>query len=88
MHNCTNPYDLGEQEFHLVLRADDFESARTLRSEMSCICYKNLAMGIYFIQDPDEYWIEVLPRVNKFSSYKKEGQRARRSPLFHITRFL
>jgi len=61
MHDRTEPYDLGEQEFHLALRVDDFEAAHALHSEMGCICYENPAMGIYFIQDPDQYWIEVLP---------------------------
>ena len=28
---------------------------------MGCICYENQAMGIYFISDPDGYWLEVLP---------------------------
>jgi lactoylglutathione lyase len=28
---------------------------------MGCICYENKAMGIYFIADPDNYWIEILP---------------------------
>ena len=54
-------YDLGENEMHLALRADDFEAARALHSEMGCICFENEAMGIYFIEDPDGYWIEILP---------------------------
>ena len=28
---------------------------------MGCICYENHDMGLYFISDPDDYWIEVLP---------------------------
>jgi lactoylglutathione lyase len=28
---------------------------------MGCICFENEAMGIYFINDPDNYWLEVLP---------------------------
>ena len=54
-------YDLGECEFHLALRAEDFESAHKKHQEMGCICYENPAMGIYFISDPDGYWIEVIP---------------------------
>ncbi|MGI6074941.1 MAG: VOC family protein [Pyramidobacter sp.] len=61
MKNRTAPYDLGEQEFHLAFRTDDFEAAHRLHSEMGCICYENPKMGIYFIQDPDQYWLEVLP---------------------------
>ena len=54
-------YDIGEEEFHLAFRADDFEAAHKLHSEMGCICFENDSMGIYFIQDPDGYWLEVLP---------------------------
>lgn len=61
MKNRTAPYDLGEQEFHLAFRTDDFEAAHRLHDEMGCICYENPDMGIYFIQDPDQYWLEVLP---------------------------
>jgi lactoylglutathione lyase len=28
---------------------------------MGCVCYENKAMGLYFIEDPDGYWIEILP---------------------------
>lgn len=55
------PYDLGDCEFHLAFRVDDFEAAHALHEEMGCICFENPAMGIYFIADPDGYWLEVLP---------------------------
>ena len=54
-------YDIGEEEFHLAFRADDFAAAHALHSEMGCICFENAAMGIYFIQDPDGYWLEIVP---------------------------
>ncbi len=54
-------YDIGEEEFHLAFRADDFAAAHALHSEMCCICFENAAMGIYFIQDPDGYWLEIVP---------------------------
>ena len=54
-------YDIGEEEFHLAFRTDDFEAAHKLHEEMGCICFENESMGIYFIQDPDGYWLEVLP---------------------------
>lgn len=57
-------YDIGEEEFHLAFGADDFEAAHKLHSEMGCICFENHDMGIYFIQDPDGYWLEVLPQKN------------------------
>lgn len=56
------PYDLGDNEFHLAFGVDDFAAAHKLHEEMGCICYENAAMGIYFISDPDGYWLEVLPK--------------------------
>ena len=54
-------YDLGECEFHLAFRTDDYEAAHALHEQMGCICFENPAMGIYFITDPDGYWLEILP---------------------------
>jgi len=58
----NEPYDLGENEFHLAFQTDDFRTARELHKSMGCICYENPGMGIYFICDPDGYWIEVVPK--------------------------
>ena len=54
-------YDLGECEFHLAFRVDDYAAAHRLHEEMGCICFENPAMGVYFITDPDGYWLEILP---------------------------
>ena len=54
-------YDIGEEEFHLAFRTDDYEAAHKLHEEMGCICMENPAMGIYFIMDPDGYWLEIIP---------------------------
>lgn len=53
-------YDLGDEEFHLAFRVDDFEAAHALHEKMGCIVYENPNMGVYFIQDPDGYWVEIL----------------------------
>lgn len=58
-------YDLGENEFHLAFKVDDFEQAHKLHEEMGCICFENTDMGIYFIVDPDGYWLEIIP-INKY----------------------
>ena len=58
----TEPYNLGENEFHLAFITDDMEAAYTLHKKMNCICYENKAMGIYFICDPDGYWLEIVPQ--------------------------
>lgn len=54
-------YDLGEEEFHLAFRTDDFDAAHALHEEMGCIAFENHDMGIYFITDPDGYWLEIIP---------------------------
>jgi lactoylglutathione lyase len=57
----TDPYDLGENETHIAFRAEDYQAAHALHQEMGCICFENKGMGIYFIEDPDGYWLEILP---------------------------
>lgn len=54
-------YNLGENEFHLALVVDDFAAAHAHHQQMGCICYENKHMNIYFVADPDGYWIEIVP---------------------------
>ena len=54
-------YNLGDNEIHLAFTVEDFKAAHELHKKMGCICYENEAMGIYFIEDPDGYWLEILP---------------------------
>lgn len=55
-------YELGDNESHLCFRvAGDYDAVRAYHEEMGCVCFENEAMGLYFINDPDDYWIEVLP---------------------------
>ena len=61
MRDQKEPYNLGDEEFHLALTADDFDKAHALHEKMGCICFENHDMGIYFINDPDGYWIEIIP---------------------------
>ena len=58
----TQPYNLGECEFHLAFVTDEFDAWHEKHKEMGCICFENTAMGIYFITDPDGYWIEIIPQ--------------------------
>lgn len=57
----TQPYDLGEGEYHLAFAAEDMQSAHARHEAMGCICFENPKMGVYFIEDPDGYWIEIIP---------------------------
>ena len=54
-------YDLGEGEFHLAMVTPDMDAAHKKHEKMGCICFENPKMGIYFIEDPDGYWIEIIP---------------------------
>ncbi len=61
LRDRTEPYDLGECEFHLAVTAEDFDTMHRNHADMGIICFENPAMGIYFVEDPDGYWIEVVP---------------------------
>ena len=61
LRDRTEPYDLGDNEIHLAFRVDDYEGAHALHEKMGCICFENPKMGIYFVTDPDGYWLEVIP---------------------------
>ncbi|WP_326974794.1 VOC family protein [Caproicibacter sp. BJN0012] len=54
------PYNLGDNEIHLAVKVPDKKAAYALHKEMGCICYENHDMNLYFISDPDGYWIEIL----------------------------
>ena len=54
------PYDLGDNEIHLCFDTDDYDAAHALHAQMGVICYENTGMGLYFIEDPDGYWLEVV----------------------------
>lgn len=56
-----DPYNLGDNEIHLAFTTSDYQAAHEKHKEMGCICYENPGMGIYFISDPDGYWLEIVP---------------------------
>ena len=62
LRDRTEPYDLGDNEIHLAYEAPDYAAAPALHEKMGCICYENPGMGIYFISDPDGYWLEIIPK--------------------------
>ena len=55
-------YELGENESHLCYRvAGDYDAIREYHKSHGWVCFENHDMGLYFINDPDDYWIEILP---------------------------
>ena len=62
LRDRKEPYELGDNESHLCFRvAGDYEEVRKYHKEMGAVCFENTKMGLYFINDPDDYWIEILP---------------------------
>ena len=60
--HAAAPYELGENESHLCIRvAGDYDAVREYHRSRGWVCFENHEMGLYFINDPDDYWIEVLP---------------------------
>lgn len=57
----VEPYDQGGRDIHLAFQVDDIDAARELHASMGCIAKENPAMGIYFITDPDGFYIEIVP---------------------------
>ena len=54
------PYELGENESHLCFRVSgDYDAIRAYHKEMNCVCFENTAMGLYFINDPDDFMNSV-----------------------------
>lgn len=60
LRDRKEPYNLGDNEIHLAVRVPDRDAAYQLHKEMGCVCFENHKMNLYFINDPDGYWIEIL----------------------------
>lgn len=59
-------YNLGDNESHLCFSvAGDYAKWREFHKQMNCVCFENFAMNLYFIADPDGYWIEILSADRK-----------------------
>jgi lactoylglutathione lyase len=61
LRDRKKPYDLGDNESHLAFTVDDFAAALAKHKKMGVVCFENPGMGIYFIEDPDGYWVEIVP---------------------------
>ncbi|MDR0812440.1 MAG: VOC family protein [Oscillospiraceae bacterium] len=61
LHGRCEPYDLEDNEIHIAFGVADMEAAKKKHKEMGCVAYENHDMGIYFIEDPDGYWMEIVP---------------------------
>jgi lactoylglutathione lyase len=59
LRDWGRPYSLGDNEVHLAVTVSNYEEAYKYHKEHGWICHENTAMGLYFISDPDDHWIEV-----------------------------
>ncbi|WP_206459985.1 VOC family protein [Anaerovorax sp. IOR16] len=58
----TEPYNLGDNEIHIGFLADDYEAALAKHKGMGVVCFENPKFGVYFVEDPDGYWLEIVPQ--------------------------
>lgn len=61
LRDRKEPYNLGDNEIHLACKVDDYAAALAKHKAMGVVCFENASMGIYFIEDPDGYWLEIVP---------------------------
>ncbi len=61
LRDRTAPYNLGDNEIHIALTTKDYDAVHKKHKEMGLTLWENESMGIYFVQDPDGYWVEILP---------------------------
>lgn len=55
----------GSPSFHLAFSVPDMDAAHALHEKMGVIVRDNPEVEVYFIQDPDGYWIEIIPENPK-----------------------
>ncbi len=88
--------DLGENEVHHCYVAKNYEETFQKHKDMEVVIYENVDMGLYFIVDPDNHWIEVVPdRKDRFTDgpeyalvhYNRNIQTLERADQFY-TQFL
>lgn len=57
----TEPYEPGDNGRHLAFSTDDFQGSLEKHQKMGCVKSVNEASGIYYLEDPDGYTVEILP---------------------------
>lgn len=61
----TEPYELGEKEFHVAFYSDNFEKDYARHKKAGIIVSENMEIGLYFVEDPDGYMIEIVKCSDK-----------------------
>lgn len=52
--------NLGDNPTHIAFTTDDYPAALKKHREMNCVAFVNEELGVYFIKDPDGYWLEII----------------------------
>ena len=61
LRDWDRPYSMGDNEVHLCMTvSNDYEEVYRYHKENGWVCYENTSMGLYFINDPDDHWIEIV----------------------------
>jgi lactoylglutathione lyase len=60
--NRKTPFTVGDNLAHLAFMVDDFEAAYERHKKMNCIIKEHKLARLYWIQDPDGYLIEIVPK--------------------------
>lgn len=61
LQDRKTPYDLSDNEIHIAFVTADQDAAYAMHQEMGVVCQPRDGRGLYFIEDPDGYWLEILP---------------------------
>ena len=59
----TAPYNLGEKPFHFAFCPENFDLAYSKHKQAGIIVSECLEAGIYFVEDPDGYKVEVVKQI-------------------------
>ena len=61
LRDWDQPYNMGDNEVHLCMAVkNDYDEVYKYHKENGWVCYENTDMGLYFIADPDDHWIEIV----------------------------
>ncbi|MCE5285596.1 MAG: VOC family protein [Pelosinus sp.] len=60
--NRISKYDLGENPSHLAFEVNNYQEALARHKGMGCVKIEHKELGVYFLQDPDGYEVEILPQ--------------------------
>ncbi len=61
LRDRKEPYELGDNLFHIALTSANYEEGFELHKRMGCYHHGDPDTGRYFVADPDGYILEIFP---------------------------